>query len=260
MMTLLEFEAKNVEKALDKASDELNIDKDQLEYDILSYGSSGIFGLAGAKKARIRINLEDESPEAVTETSAFDKEIELPAETFNNFATADKHYPADDQSGGQQLFTFPKDPLDLGRSVLQRIVDSITSDASITVEEDSDRISFNVAGGNAAVLIGKRGQTLEAIQSLVKKVVNKHNNNDTRIRVQVDIEGYLETRRVNLERLAARLAEKSKRIRKPISMGQMSAHDRRIIHLALKDDQDVRTKSSGEGYLRKLVIFPKKKY
>ena len=144
--------------------------------------------------------------------------------------------------------------------VLQRIIDSITSDASITVEEDSDRVLFNVAGGNAAVLIGKRGQTLEAIQSLVKKVVNKHNNNDKRIRVQVDIEGYLETRRLNLERLAARLAEKSKRIRKPISMGQMSAYDRRIIHLALKDDPDVRTKSSGEGYLRKLVIFPKKKY
>ena len=163
-----------------------------------------------------------------------------------------------DQSGGQQLFTFPKDPLDLGRSVLQRIIDSITSDASITVEEDSDRILFNVAGGNAAVLIGKRGQTLEAIQSLVKKVVNKHNNNDKRIRVQVDIEGYLETRRVNLERLAERLAEKSKRIRKPISMGQMSAHDRRIIHLALKDDPDVRTKSRGEGYMRKIVIFPQK--
>jgi spoIIIJ-associated protein len=259
-MTLLEFEGKNVQKALDKASEELNIDKDQLEYDILSYGSSGIFGLAGAKKARIRINLNDESSDAVTERSAFDKEIELSAETFNDFETADKHNAADDQSEDQQLFTFPKDPLDLGRSVLQRIIDSITSDASITVEEDSDRILFNVAGGNAAVLIGKRGQTLEAIQSLVKKVVNKHNNNDKRIRVQVDIEGYLETRRVNLERLAARLAEKSKRIRKPISMGQMSAYDRRIIHLALKNDPDVRTKSSGEGYLRKLVIFPKKKY
>jgi len=260
MMTLLEFEGKNVEKALDKASEELNIDKDQLEYDILSYGSSGIFGLAGAKKARIRINLDNDSPEAVTETSGFDKEIELPAEAFNNFAAAGKNNPADDQSEGQQLFTFPKDPLDLGRSVLQRIVDAIASDASITVEEDSDRISFNVACGNAAVLIGKRGQTLEAIQSLVKKVVNKHNNNDKRIRVQVDIEGYLETRRVNLERLAARLAEKSKRIRKPISLGQMNAHDRRIIHLALRDDPDVSTKSSGEGYLRKLVIFPKKKY
>ncbi|UCE50861.1 MAG: Jag N-terminal domain-containing protein [Desulfobacterales bacterium] len=258
MMSSLEFEGKNVEKALDKESKQLNIAKDQLEYDILSYGSSGIFGLAGTKKARIRVNLAEASPEAVSETSTFDEEIEMPAETHDDFAPAEKDY-RDDHSVDQKLFTFPKDPLDLGRSVLQRIIDSITSDASITVEEDSDRIFFNVVGGNAGVLIGKRGQTLEAIQSLVEKVVNKHNDNDNRIRVRVDIEGYMKTRRVNLERLAARLAEKSKRIGKPISLGQMSSHDRRIIHLALEDDPDVRTKSRGEGYLRKLVIFPKKK-
>lgn len=259
MMSSLEFEGKNVEKALDKASKQLNIAKDQLEYDILSYGSSGIFGLAGTKKARIRVNLAEVLPGAVSETSTFDQEIEMPVETFDNSAMADREFAAADHSGGQQLFIFPKDPLDLGRSVLQRIIDAITSDASITVDEDPDRILFNVVGGNAGVLIGKRGQTLEAIQSLVEKVVNKHNDNDNRIRVRVDIEGYMKTRRVNLERLAARLAEKSKRIGKPISLGQMSGHDRRIIHLALEDDPDVITKSRGEGYLRKLVIFPKKK-
>jgi spoIIIJ-associated protein len=79
-----------------------------------------------------------------------------------------------------------------------------------------------------------------------------------KIRVQVDVEGYLETRKANLEKLAARLAEKSKRIRKPISLWQMSAFDRRIVHLALKDDPDVLTQSRGEGFMRKLIIFPKK--
>ena len=118
---------------------------------------------------------------------------------------------------------------------MRRIIDAITEDARITVEELSDQIQYNVSGGNPAILIGKRGQTLEAIHSLVEKVVNKHRNNDGRIRVQVDIEGYLETRRENLEQLAQRLAEKAQRIKKPISMGQMSAHDRRIVHLALKE-------------------------
>ena len=141
---------------------------------------------------------------------------------------------------------------------MQRIIDAITSDAKISVEENSERILLNVACDNAAILIGKKGQTLEAIQSIVEKVINKHNNNNNRIRIQVDVEGYLETRRTNLEKLAARLADKSKRIRKPISLGQMSAHDRRIIHMALKDDPGVRTKSRGEGYMRKIVIFPQK--
>ena len=247
MMSSLEFEGKNVEKALDKASKQLNIAKDQLEYDILSYGSSGIFGLAGTKKARIRVNLDDESPENVTKTRTFDEEIEMPTEAFDDFAATDQEFHDDNHSGGQQLFIFPKNPLDLGRSVLQRIIDTITSDASITVDEDSDRILFNVVGGNAGVLIGKRGQTLEAIQSLVEKVVNKHNDNDNRIRVRVDIEGYMKTRRVNLERLAARLAEKSKRIGKPISLGQMSGHDRRIIHLALEDDRMLEPRAGEKG-------------
>jgi spoIIIJ-associated protein len=76
----------------------------------------------------------------------------------------------------------------------------------------------------------------------------------------VDIEGYLETRKENLENMALRLAEKSKKIGKPISLGQMNAYDRRTVHLALKDFPEVITRSRGEGRLRKLVIFPKKRH
>jgi spoIIIJ-associated protein len=75
----------------------------------------------------------------------------------------------------------------------------------------------------------------------------------------VDIEGYLETRKENLESMAIRLAEKSKKIGRPISLGQMNAYDRRIVHIALKDFPEVLTRSRGEGRLRKLVIFPKKR-
>jgi spoIIIJ-associated protein len=258
MTTSFEFEGKNVEKALEKASEKFDTPKDQLQYDILSYGSSGIFGLAGARKARIRIKLDEATTQLVSEADEHGKENLKSSGASDEIVMAREVASDAETSDGQQLYTFPENPLDLGRSVLQRIIDAITTEAKISLEEDSDRIVFNVAGGNAAILIGKRGQTLEAIQSLVDKVVNKHNQNNDRIRIQVDIEGYLETRRGNLERMAVRLAEKSKRIGKPISLGQMNAHDRRIVHLALKDDQDVETKSRGEGYLRKLVIFPKK--
>lgn len=74
----------------------------------------------------------------------------------------------------------------------------------------------------------------------------------------VDVEGYLEKRKINLQQMASRMAEKAKKIRKPVTIGQMNAHDRRIVHIHLKDEDGVRTQSIGDGYYRKLMIFPKK--
>ncbi|MGD8882394.1 MAG: RNA-binding cell elongation regulator Jag/EloR [Desulfobacterales bacterium] len=262
MTASLEFKAKNIDKAVEKASEELNMPKEDLKYEVLSYGSSGIFGLSGAKKAKIRVQLpEDSLPlESKSGISEFESD---PADLPENAEPSDELNLGDDlavgkeNQEGQQLYSFPEDPVDIGRLVLQRIIDAITTDARISVEQDSERIFFNVNGGNAGILIGKRGQTLDAIQSIVDKVINKHKENRTR--VLVDIEGYLETRKENLERLAQRLAEKSKRTGKPMSFGQMNAYDRRIVHVALKDNPDVQTRSRGEGPLRKLVIFPKKR-
>ena len=253
-MSSLEFSAKNVGKAIEKACDELHLAPDKFRYDILSRGSSGIFGLAGVKKAKIRVHLPEKPKEPLSEDDLSNSADEISSEKI--FPT--EHLIGDNDAGAPQPITFEENPLDLGRSVLQRIVDSITSDAEISAEQNSGELFFNINGGNAGILIGKKGQTLDAIQSLVEKIVNKHNPHNDRIRVQVDVEGYLETKKANLENLAERLADKSKRIRKPISLGQMSAYDRRIVHLALKNDPDIRTKSRGEGYMRKLVIFPQK--
>ena len=251
MSTCFEFEGKTVEKAVKKACDELNIPPDQLKHDVVSYGSTGIFGLVGIKKARIRVIMTDaESQELPVESASstnLDQQIledvdSLIKETFNE---------ADPQKDSVSAVCA------LGTDVLQRILDVITEGAVITADERKDRILFKVDGGNSSVLIGKRGQTLEAIQYLVEKVVNKSVEN--RVRIQVDVEGYLGNREVRLQDLARRLADKTKRSGKPSTIGQMNSHDRRIIHLTLKDDPDVRTQSIGDGYLRKLMIFPKKR-
>jgi spoIIIJ-associated protein len=113
-----------------------------------------------------------------------------------------------------------------------------------------------VEGGNSAVLIGRHGQTLEAIQSLIEKVVNK--NNHHRIRVRVDVGGYLQNRKKRLIRNAERLAQKCRRTKKPVTAGLLNAHDRRVVHLALKDTPSVRTRSTGDGPLRNLMILPSK--
>jgi spoIIIJ-associated protein len=254
-MSSLEFEGKNVDKAVKNACDELDLAADEISYQVLSRGSTGIFGLAGAKKARIKVTLPQKASEIGAEADIETPEAPVVEDNIQSeSALSDDAHLDDPHRPG-----FEENPLDLSRAVLQRIVDAITSDATISVEETTDRILLNVTGGNAGALIGKKGQTLEAMQSLVDKIVNKHNNHDDRVRIQVDVEGYLATRKSNLEKLAMRLADKSKRIRKPISLGQMNGYDRRVVHLALKDDPEVQTKSRGEGYMRKLVIFPQKK-
>ncbi|OQY60510.1 MAG: hypothetical protein B6245_00995 [Desulfobacteraceae bacterium 4572_88] len=260
MSLFLEFEDKTVEMAVHKACDELKLPMEKLRYDVISYGSSGIFGLVGVKKARIRVPSPEPPPKKhISENNNRHKpakrrkkisESPLPREKMSARRII-KDTAAEEQPVSEA-------PRELGREALQRIVDFITTDAEISVREDTERIFFNVRGGNTGVLIGKRGQTLEAIQYLVEKIINKQHNR--RVRIQVDVEGYLDNRRAKLENLAARLSEKAKRIGKPVSIGQLNAYDRRIVHIALKDDNAVRTQSMGEGFYRKLVIFPHRRY
>jgi spoIIIJ-associated protein len=253
IMADLEYEAKNVNQAVEKAAAELNISPEKLDYDVVSHGSSGIFGLARVKKAKIRVVLPEEQVDAAKLVDRLDHELSVDADD-GELKAAPTHGP--ENSLGIEETEKSKQ---LGFNVLKRIVDTISDDAQIQMVENREGLLFSVKGRDAAILIGKRGQTLEAIQSLVEKIVNKHSRNNGKIHVQVDVEGYLQTRQENLEKLAQKLAAKSKRIGKPIALSQMSAYERRIIHMALKNDHGVRTKSRGEGYLRKLVIFPKKK-
>lgn len=253
MSPCLEFEDKNVEMAVKKACKELNIPREKLKHDVISYGSTGIFGLVGTKKARIRVTIPEPSTEDVLEESDAEQQNEASNKQPIK-GTASKIEVAHDE---QTVNSFVDDAKNLGRDALQRIIDLITTDATISIEEHSNRIYFHVHGGNSAVLIGKRGQTLEAIQYIVERIVNKNRRED-RVGIQVDVEGYLEKRRISLQRLAVKMAEKVKRTGKPATIEQMNAYDRRIVHIALKHESMVRTQSKGEGFLRKLVIFPKR--
>lgn len=286
MTSGLEFEGKNIETAIKKACDTLKIKEEKLRYDVISYGSTGIFGLVGTKKAKIRVTLpkhlktkrHEENANSVETQSILndndsDEIASIVEETFKendvdrvvDTQTEDSYTPdndvpeapIDDKNSDED--TDKKDDgsaILAGEEALKKIVDLITTDAEITVQQENKKIKYNVKGGNTAVLIGKKGQTLEAIQYIVEKIVNKKSYE--KIRIHVDIEGYLENRRINLERLSTRLAEKSKRIGKPVTIGQLNSYDRRVVHLVLKNDSGVRTQSIGDGFYRKLVIFPKK--
>ena len=131
----------------------------------------------------------------------------------------------------------------------------LSEQARVEVKEESkDRIRLEIQGDKTGLLIGKRGQTLDALQFLVNKMVNRVR--DSAKRIEVDMEQYRKRREQSLRTMATRLGEKVKRKRKPITIEAMNAHDRRIIHLALKNDRSLETKSVGKGEMRKLVIHP----
>lgn len=264
-----EFEGKSVDAAVEKACKELNLSKEQIKYDVLSYGATGIFGIVGAKKARIRIKgpRSKKAPKADAEIKPLTKEpVPEPADPVEEPETVRVEPPIqaveDDEAEEDDTVEERLSLVELeaaaskGEEILQRILAAICDETRIVAELSADRIHFDVKGGNPAVLIGKRGQTLEAIQYLVDKMVNQPLK--SRIRIIVDVEGYWENRRTTLQEMARRMAEKAKQSGKPITLGQMNAQDRRIVHLALKEDPLVKTQSKGEGFYRKLVIFPRK--
>ena len=241
MSPLIEFEGKNVEKAVKKASSKLKIPKEDLKYTVVSYGSTGMFGVVGSKKAKISVKQPDTDVKTrITE--------EKKSPQVNEVSDSTRQRGLADNGTIDEL-------IGTGENILRKIVDLITEDAIIVTEKSSKKIVYRVNGGNSAILIGKHGQTLEAIQYIVEKCMNK--SSQDRVRVQVDVNGYLQKRKTNLEGLAIRLAEKSKSNGKPITVGQMNAYERRIVHMALKDDGGVRTQSMGNGSIRKLMIFPK---
>lgn len=255
-----EFSGKDIDIAIKNACAELMLSKEELEYDVISQGTSGILGIVGRKEARIRVFL----PEANNQDSAdmegiksivdeaFGKETRV--EPSGKRAVRKTDSVVKERTESVEV---TQASIDLGVEALKKMVDLITDDASVVTETNQDRLTLKIESGNAGILIGRKGQTLDAMQFLTDKIVNRRS--DARVRVKVDIEGYIETRKANLKHLAYKMADKVKRTGRPAKINQMSVHDRRIVHLALKDDNKVRTQSMGDGYYRCLVIFPKKK-
>lgn len=129
-------------------------------------------------------------------------------------------------------------------------------DVEINTEKTEAFIKINLTGPDLGVLIGRRGDTLDAIQYYINLAANK--NTEKRERFVLDIEGYRERREETLSRLALRLADKAKRKGKDVVLEPMNPHERRIIHTALQNHSEVFTYSEGEEPYRKIVIAPKK--
>jgi spoIIIJ-associated protein len=115
---------------------------------------------------------------------------------------------------------------------------------------------LDIKGDQEGILIGKYGRTLESLQMLINRMVNKQLK--TSIRVVIDIDDYRKRRSDTMSKMAQQLGEKAKRTGHSVTVGPFNAHDRRIIHLTLKEDPSLKTESLGEGDLKKIKIIPVK--
>jgi spoIIIJ-associated protein len=209
-METYEFEGKSAEEAIKKAAIELNIPEEELDIDILEPGSAGIFGLVGAKKTKIRVNIKNEDSNGLNEA------IET----------------------------------------LQNILALIPVNFTVSGEKTEGKIVLTIEGDTSGLLIGRKGKTLDALQYIVNKVANK--DSEKKVKVVIDSENYRQRRIESLKELALKMGAKAKKAQKPVTTNPLNPHDRRIVHMTLKEEDGFDTRSRGEGLLKKVVIIPKK--
>jgi spoIIIJ-associated protein len=140
------------------------------------------------------------------------------------------------------------------KRILEGLLVRMAIPSPVTVEETDEAITLNIQGDGSGLLIGKRGQNLDAIQYILNKAVH-HTPNGHKM-ITIDTEAYRKRREESLVALAVRLGEKVKKTQKAVTVGHMNAHDRRVIHMAMQNDETLTTKSRGEGEYRKIVILP----
>lgn len=153
--------------------------------------------------------------------------------------------------------------LEVAKGALENLLSRLGLEAQVVAEtkpplsgEGAPVINLNVKGEDLGILIGRRGQTLAALQHLVRLIVAHQAK--ARVPVVVDVEGYKQRRNDALQALARKVAEEVKAKGRPFALEPMPAYERRIIHLTLANNPDVFTESTGEGKVRKVVIIPRK--
>lgn len=232
-MEYVEAEGNTIDEAIKNALKTLGVERDKVTVDILAEGKRGILGI-GAKKARVRASLRK---------SLFAEEEQKRGEQH----PAQEERPSRDKIAaiGQK-----------GKEVLGEILTLMGVNAAVEIKlgETEMEIILNIQGDSGGLLIGRRGQTLDALQYLLTRIVGERQGEGPQL--IVDTENYGERRRKSLEDMALRLGEKAKRQRKSVTVDALSAADRRVIHRALQDDPWLTTKSLGRGAYRRLLIIP----
>ena len=284
-MAGIEETGKNIEEATRKALEQLGVTEDEVDVEILEEGAKGFLGI-GQAPARVRVTLREgvrteekprpkRAPRPPRERRPAPEKPAPPAEPE---AAPEKPSPPRPPRPPRERKPKPAPPEkapekapepvpapagavgdapEIARDALQRILDALENGGNAEIKVTGDEeIVLDMVGGDTPRLIGRHGQTINAIQYLVGVVTNKRTQ--SRVRVVVDAEGYRGRREDALRKQALYLAKQVKESGQEAVLDSLTPNERRIIHTALVDDPDVTTYSEGEEPERHLVISPKK--
>jgi len=263
-----------VNEAISLALQKLGKTRDQVEVEVLQEGKKGFLGF-GARDAEVRITVKAEVQTAgKEETETISQPNILPEEKPNQVSSAvltedeEEHGSLSSVSAvienGDELVqnvnddrstTEEQDPIEETKTYLKNIALELgVTDLKIHTESEGKYVSFKLKSEKAAFLIGKRGQTLNALQQLTQLILNK--TAKSFMLVRLDVEDYRERRQASLEQLAERMADKAIRTRRKVTLEPMPSYERKIIHNVLANRLDIETYSEGVEPNRYLVIEP----
>ena len=281
-MKYLDMTGKTEEEAVSRALAQLGLDRDEVSVEILERAKSGFFGI-GASPAKVRVTYGLEDPEAEEVPAAPERKPEAPkpaAKTPEQPAEeprpeksqrrrrkkpADKPQRPAQEAGGEDSVPLPE-PEDLGepcgeddekavqiRTFLEGLLRHMDSEAQVQVyQPEKGRYKVILEGEKLGSLIGRRGETLDAIQQLTNYSVNR--GSDKRVRIHVDAENYRLKREQSLQHLARKVAAKVVKYKRNVTLEPMNAYERHVIHTALQDVENVTTYSMGTEPNRRVIV------
>ena len=271
-MQYIDVTGKTENEALEKALAQLGLERDDVSVEILERAQSGFLGI-GAAPAKIRVTYEDGAPEAPAAPAEPEAPKAAPREEKKREPKSARggqekprreKKPAQPEKAPRELKAPPAALEELGeevfdeksqqiRAFLDGLMAHMDSDARAKVYlPEKGRYKVFLEGSRMGQLIGRRGETLDAIQQLCNYSVNR--GSDKRVRVQVDAEGYREKREESLQRLANKVAAKVVKYRRNVTLEPMNAYERHVIHTALQDVENVTTYSMGTEPNRRVVV------
>ncbi len=254
--TTLEVIAPTVEEAVQKGLSQLNLREDAVDVEVLDSGSRGLFGI-GSRQARVKLSLK-----GAAEAKPASKPVQAPAAPVSaKVAEA----PVQASSAASEIVAEGEEDeaVVVARMIVLDLLDKMKVNANVNAQmqtaqdaHDEDTVVVNIEGDDLSILIGRRSETLNALQYITSLIVGKRLNHW--VPVTIDVQGYRARRERQLRVLARRMAEQAIHTGKRQTLEPMPAAERRVIHMELRDHPDVMTESTGEEPNRKITIVVKK--
>jgi spoIIIJ-associated protein len=258
-MRSVESEGGSIDEAIARALDTLRVAREQVEIEILENATRGLFGL-GSRRARVRATVR-QSLDAAIQAEPHGRSPGSEQTEAREPATAPPRAPlggvSRETSGAASTPGARHEAAARAREVLEALLVHLVDGPQVEElrGEDEETIHLSLSAADGGMIIGRRGQTLDALEHLVSRIVFR-DDGERGLRIALDVEGYRQRREESLRELAQRLAAKAKETGAVVTLNPMSPRDRRIVHLALQADPDVSTVSQGEGNYRRLLITP----